>query len=186
MKRNAVAPAVALGLAAVLASPNFAQQSGAEEASAATSIGKPGIEGVFLLAPEAGDRVEDVIERGVSLLSWYKRPFARGRLRETTRPAAWVSIEPDSATVRFRTEVDDMRIPWVGGLDAWEWKPGQPIDVRASRAEGALLQEFHGPDGSRYNRYTLRAGGDTLDLAVRIESDQLAEPLRYHLVYVRQ
>ena len=46
------------------------------------------IQGVFLLDPEAGDSVDEVIDRGVGLLAWYKRPFARGRLRDGTEPRA--------------------------------------------------------------------------------------------------
>jgi hypothetical protein len=144
------------------------------------------IEGVFLLDSLAGDGVEGIIDRGVGLLPWYKRPFARGRLRETTRPAVWVAIEPGPVALRVRTEVHDLTIPWSGGLQDWEWKAGDPVDVTASWDGADLLQTFQGPYGARYNRYVLSPDGRTLELRVRIESDQLAEPLRYRLVYIRQ
>jgi hypothetical protein len=178
-------------LALVIAHAGMAESGSAQEPAAlaapvsAVAAAAP-IEGVFLLDSLAGDRVEDIIGRGVGLLSWYKRPFARGRLRETTKPAVWVSIEPNPGALRIRTEVHDLTIPWDGELLDWEWKPGDPVDVSAEWAGGELLQDFHGSDGSRYNRYVLSADGRVLELNVRIESDQLSEPLRYRLVYVNR
>lgn len=177
--------------AALLAATALAGAAGvtlsaqAERAGAAPPDGPP-IEGVFLLDSAAGDSVEDVIDRGVGLLPWYKRPFARGRLREATRPAAWVSIEPGPDTLRIRTEVDDLRIPWEGGIEDWRWKPDDYVDVTASWDGDDLLQDFRGSDGSRYNRYVPSPDGRRLELRVRIESDQLAEPLRYRLFYARR
>lgn len=169
-------------LAGVAAAPLVAQ---AGQAGDATGDGPP-IQGVFLLDSTTGDSVEEVIDRGVGLLAWYKRPFARGRLREATRPAAWVSIQPGADTLRIRTEVDDLRIPWQGGIEDWEWKPEDYVDVRASWDGDDLLQDFRGSDGSRNNRYVLSEDGRRLELQVRIESEQLMEPLRYRLVYVRR
>lgn len=169
-------------LAGVAAAPLVAQTGRAGDAA----TDGPPIQGVFLLDSAAGDPVADVIDRGVGLLPWYKRPFARGRLREATRPAAWVSIEPGADTLRIRTEVDDLRIPWEGGIEDWEWKPGDYVDVTASWDGDDLLQDFRGSDGSRNNRYVLSEDGRRLELRVRIESEQLTEPLRYRLVYVRR
>jgi hypothetical protein len=177
----------AIPLAILLSAQGIASglpaQAGAANPAVPTD---PPIEGVFLLDPEAGDSVEDVIDRGVGLLPWYKRPFARGRLRDGTLPAHWVSIEPGPRALRIRTEIDDLTIPWDGGLRGWEWKEDDPVDVTASWDGADLLQNFHGTDGSRYNRYVLSADGQTLDLLVRVEADQLAEPLRYRLVYLRR
>lgn len=180
--RAGAALRAATALAGVAGVPLAAQ---AERAGAATTDGPP-IEGVFLLDSAAGDSVEDVIDRGVGLLPWYKRPFARGRLREATRPAAWVSIEPGPDTLRIRTEVDDLRIAWEGGIEGWRWKPDDYVDVTASWEGDDLLQDFRGSDGSRHNRYVLSPDGGRLELRVRIESDQLAEPLRYRLFYARR
>ncbi|HSM36187.1 MAG TPA: hypothetical protein VK837_07320 [Longimicrobiales bacterium] len=146
----------------------------------------PPIQGVFLLDPDAGDSVDEVIDRGVGLLAWYKRPFARGRLRDGTEPRAWVALDPGPEAIRVRTEADDLTIPWTGGLRDWEWKEGDLVDVTASWDGDDLLQDFHGSDGSRFNRYVLSSDGRTLELFVRIDSDQLKEALRYRLVYVRQ
>lgn len=180
--RARVALCAGAALAGVAAAPLVAQTGQADDAA----TDGPPIEGVFLLDSAAGDPVADVIDRGVGLLPWYKRPFARGRLREATRPAAWVSIEPGADTLRIRTEVDDLRIPWEGGIEDWEWKPEDYVDVTASWDGDDLLQDFRGSDGSRNNRYVLSEDGRQLELRVRIESEQLTEPLRYRLVYVRQ
>ena len=169
-------------LAGVAAAPLVAQTGQAGD----SARDGPPIQGVFLLDSAAGDSVEDVIDRGVGLLPWYKRPFARGRLRKATKPAAWVSIEPAPDTLRIRTEVDDLRIPWEGGIQDWRWKPDDYVDVTASWDGDDLLQDFRGSDGSRYNRYVLSADGRRLELRVRIESDQLGEPLRYRLFYARR
>lgn len=183
--RLALVAAVAVAPAGT-AAPGSAQEPAVLAAPVSASAVVAPIEGVFLLDSLAGDRVEDIIDRGAGLLPWYKRPFARGRLRETTRPAVWVSIEPNPRALRIRTEVHDLTIPWDGELLDWEWKPGDPVDVSAEWAGGDLLQDFHAPDGSRYNRYVLSPDGRVLELYVRIESDQLSEPLRYRLVYVNR
>ncbi len=171
--------------AALSVAPAAAQRSGSDERQAVEDA-RSAIQGVFLLDSLAGDSVEEIIDRGVGLLAWYKRPFARGRLREVTRPAVWVAIDPGADAVRIRTELHDLTIPWKGGLRDWEWKPDDFIDVGVGWDDGDLLQSFHGSDGSRFNRYVLSADRRTLELQVRIQSDQLAEPLRYRLVYVRR
>ncbi len=184
--RTAAGAGAALLAGALLASSAAAQRDSSAVRDASASAEAARIDGVFLLDSAAGEGVEEVIDRGVALLPWYKRPFARGRLRETTSPAQWVSIEPGPGAVRIRTGLHDLTIPWQGGLADWEWKPGDHIAVTAAWDGGDLIQDFHGSDGSRYNRYVLSEDGDTLELRVRIESDQLAEPLRYRLVYVRR
>jgi hypothetical protein len=178
--------ALAAGLVIVASANDLAAQGGSTGAAAPDVRDAPPIEGVFLLDVEAGDAVEEVIDRGVGLLPWYKRPFARGRLRDGTEPRAWVAFDFAPDALRVRTEADDLTIPWKGGLQDWEWKEDDPVDVTVSWDGDDLLQDFYGTDGTRFNRYVLSPDGRTLELFVRVESDQLKEALEYRLVYVRQ
>lgn len=144
------------------------------------------VSGTFVLDREASDDLEAVVDRGVELVkSWWKRPFARGRIEETNRPYEWTQVSPRDDAVAIDTDQWSLVIPWDGGIEDWERAEDDFVDVEAAVENELLRVVFQGEEGSRTNVYRLTDGGQTLVMDVTITSDQLEEPLAYRLVYRR-
>ncbi len=165
------AAAVAVALSVLLPSPASAQSNR--------------FEGTYSHDPTAGDRMEEVVDEGVSLVrSWLKRQFARSRIRETNVPYEWIRIELDDEGTRVVTDQWDLVVPYEGGIQGWERADGDLVDVTATRLpDGSLRQRFQGEEGARTNVYRLSGDGRTLTMEVTVTSDQLREPLSYEQIY---
>lgn len=177
--------AAALVAAALLVVPLGAQTA----PSGTPPGGDPAAEpfgGTFLFRPSESPTMEDVVDRGVSLVkSWYKRPFARGRIAEVNQAYEWMQIFPSSNAVRVSTPAWSLDIPRDGSL-AWARGPGDTVDVTMRWTGEAWVHRLEADDGTRVNRYVLGPDGARLTLHVTITSDQLSGPLEYDLVYRRR
>lgn len=143
--------------------------------------------GTFHLLPEAGDDMEAVYDRGVSLVeSWVKRLFARGRIAEVNKPFEWFQLFRDGDGLRINTPEFSITVPRGGTLEGWGREEGDPVDVSAEWSGDAWIVRFEAEDGTRVNRYALGPSGDTLSLGVTVTSGELRAPLEYELVFERR
>lgn len=187
MKRRGAGSNVvgALLAVALLAGPLGAQTVPDTTPSGGESAGEP-FGGTFLFLPSESPDMEDVVDRGVSLVkSWYKRPFARGRIAEVNQAYEWMQIFPSSSAVRVSTPAWSLDIPRQGSL-AWVRAPDDTVDVTIDWTGEAWVHRLEADDGTRVNRYVLGPDGERLTLHVTITSDQLRGPLEYDLVYRRR
>lgn len=143
--------------------------------------------GTFYLLPSEGDDIDEVVDRGVSLVeSWIKRPFARGRIREVTEPFAWFQLFRVADSVRVNTPAWTMTVPRNATLEGWEREEGEPVDVSIEWDGEAWVHTLEAEDGTRVNRYRLAEGGERLLFDVTLTSDQLRAPLDFGLVFERR
>lgn len=152
----------------------------------AAEAGEP-FYGTFYLLPSEGDDIEEVIDRGVSLVEgWFKRPFAGGRIREVTEPFDWFQLFRVADSVRVNTPGWTMTVPRGGTLEGWEREEGDSIDVSIEWSGEAWVHTLEADDGTRVNRYRLLEDGERLLFAVTLTSDQLRAPLDFELVFERR
>jgi len=143
--------------------------------------------GTFYLLPSEGDDIEEVIDRGVSLVEgWFRRPFARGRIREVTEPLDWFQLFRVADSVRANTPAWTMTVPRDGALQGWEREPGDSIDVTIEWDGEAWVHTLEAEDGTRVNRYRLMEDGERLLFDVTLTSDRLRAPLDFELVFERR
>ena len=130
--------------------------------------------------------VEAAIEGVVTDLSFVTRPLARNRLKETNTPPQEVHIAYSSAEVVITLAAPNPpKLPLDGRKVDWTASDGEVVPVDAKLFDGAIVETFHGKQGSRENRFSLSKDGKTLTMDVRIESSHLNRPLTYRLVFLR-
>lgn len=130
--------------------------------------------------------VNQKIEKLVDDMNFIKRPFARSSLKGTTEPCAKLTLAFPSDEVSVKCHGKPVTVSPDDGTQApYKSDDGTTYQVRQEIEGSSLTQFFKGEDGTRTNTYTLSNGGDTLNLAVKIESDQLPRPLQYELSFKR-
>ncbi len=143
--------------------------------------------GIYAYVPSASDDIETAIRAATDDMNFIVGPIARGRLRKTNYPYETIQI---SATPQTVTIVTDGRAPIVtsasGSPIEWQREDGETFDVSTRFIGGSLEQTFQAEDGTRANRYTLDAEGNTLTMMVTVSSPKLEAPMVYSLVYQRQ
>ncbi len=171
--------AVVFGL--LLCAPALAQD---DEASAEEQFS-----GSYTLSvpqKKARASINQKIEKLVDDMNFVKRPFARSSLKGTTEPCGKLTLAFPSDEVSVKCHGKPVTVSPDDGTQApYKSDDGETYQVRQEISGSSLTQFFRGEDGTRTNTYTLSDGGDTLNLAVKIESDQLPRPLQYKLSFKR-
>ncbi|HEY8430365.1 MAG TPA: hypothetical protein VIL20_18425 [Sandaracinaceae bacterium] len=159
-------------------------------AEAALPSGPPSLEerlsGTFELAgsrEEAEARVHRAIDEAVEQVSWFKRSFARARLREKNPVRESMTIEVGGGNVTIGYGRD--RYTTRNG----EWRNvtalGEPVQLLQQIVGSSIYQTFRSPEGEKVTVYTPSEDGRRMDLDVTITSPQLPQPVRYELSYRR-
>ncbi|QDG49368.1 hypothetical protein FIV42_01040 [Persicimonas caeni] len=176
---------MSMALAACLVFPSFAgaQDSGSDDA-------KKKFSGTYVLAnskKKERKKINKKIEKLVDKMSFYKRPFARGELKDSTEPCPKLNVIFSG---------DDMAINCVGNVKAKspangkavKWVDSDDEEMRLSQKleKNRMVQKFRSENGLRTNIYRLKDGGKKLVIDVKITSEQLPHPLEYQLVMRRK
>lgn len=167
-----------LGLALV------ATALGAPEAQAAGGS----LAGSFKLDLTKSDQVAAAIDRCLASVNPLIRMVAKGRLTETNKPYASVTIAIQGAKVSVqRPGAPVVSGPSNGSFFSWTREDGEKLEV-SLKLTGTkhLVQTFKAKDGMRVNTFDLTEDGQDLRMAVRVSSDKLPQPLSYTLAYARQ
>ncbi|HEX7049680.1 MAG TPA: hypothetical protein VF188_05660 [Longimicrobiales bacterium] len=142
--------------------------------------------GRFAYVADESDDIEQAIDRGTAELNFFKRPIARGRLRDVNAAYQTVEIEQTRSSIAIGFDGHPPIVtPADGAPIRWRRDDGEVFRVRAEWLDDALIQVFTADDGQRENLYTLDPDGRTLRMRVTITSRQLPAPIVYTLVYRR-
>lgn len=146
------------------------------------------IEGTFESArstEKERKRLDKIVEALVQKLPFYKRPFARGELKDGTDPCEKVvfSFDDDEATITCGDRKPAVA-PSDGTPTKWTNREGDEFTLTHRVKSNRIIQKFDGEDGSRTNVYRLE-GEDTLVLEAKIASEQLPEPLTWQRKFER-
>lgn len=157
----------------------------------ATVAEDSGLRGVFVSETKADAEIGKAIEAAVAKMNFITRPIARGRLKKTN--PAYRRVEIVSTVGEFSVKFDDrvaVQAPLNGKSIKWVREDGEKFDVtasqQASEQESRILQTFKSNDGQRSNRFSLSPDRNTLTIEVTIESEQLPEPVRYNMIFLRR
>lgn len=171
--------ALAAGLVLVFAAPAIADDDAQEQLSG-TWEPTPSTEA-------ARQTVEAAIEEIVADMSVFGRPIARGRLRDTTEPCSTLEIAFPDNTIRVQCEDQPPTVsPNSPSLVNYRAEDGAIYQIGQQQSAGVLRQIFYGKDGMRTNRLSLAPDGETIEMDVTVESDQLPYPLEYSLTFEKR
>lgn len=135
---------------------------------------------------EARESIDEKIEEVVSQMVFFKRPFARSKLKEGTEPCSTIRIGLDSRRVTLRC---DDRKPTTTKKDGtsteWTDSEGETYTLSQKVESDQIVQSFESERGTRTNTYSL-TDDDTLLLEVEIDGSQLPEPLTYSRTFDRK
>ncbi len=135
----------------------------------------------------AQDRIDRGIEDVTNQMNYFKRGFARSKIRDNVYPEHRIELAALPGD-RLRIAFDDWRPPplLVGGDPVATTAPnGQPTQVSAFVEDDGLVIEGHTAQGVRRSTFILSNGGRELTLSVSITSDQLPAAIAYQNVYRR-
>lgn len=146
------------------------------------------IEGTFESArstTKERKRLDKKVEALVQKLPFYKRPFARGELKNGTEPCEEIVFSFDDDEVTITCDDDKPAVaPRDGSPTEWSDREGNTYTLTQKVESDRIVQKFDGEDGSRTNVYRLE-GEDTLVLEAKIASEQLPEPLTWQRKFER-
>ncbi len=143
-------------------------------------------EGTFTYAPQESDNIEQAINRGIARMNFALRPIARSRLRGTNVPYRTITISNAPNQVTVTTDGTSTTVaPPDGTPVQWRRADGEQMQVSLRWDGGRLTQRFMAEDGQRQNVYSLSPDGNTLTMAVTLNSPRLPEPITYNLRYRR-
>lgn len=127
-------------------------------------------------------RINGIIEKIVSEMTFYKRPFARSTLEDSTKPCAnvIVSFSGDDMTIHCKS-YPKAKSPIDGTTVKYKNEDGEMMRLSQKLTSKKLIQRFQSENGIRKNVYTLRDAGKTLHLSVTITGEELPRPLKYTL-----
>ncbi len=138
--------------------------------------------------PEAKAALEKAVDAGAQQITWALRKIARGRLTDTTKPYAGISLTVKDGNVVFERNGTNPIVAKTDGKPvSWKREDGKDYKVTFSiEPNGALKQTFTADDGVRENVFTLSPDGKTLTMAVSVASKKLKQPVTFSLDYQRQ
>lgn len=153
-----------------------AQNSGLDAAKkkfAGTYVSKKGVK-------RERNEINGAIESLVDDMTFYKRPFARSALKDSTKPCPTLIVffKADQMAINCKGRVD-AQTPADGTPVKWQNDDGDDFRLSQKIEKNRMVQVFRGEDGNRKNVYTLRDGGKELFIRVTITSDDLPRPLKY-------
>lgn len=127
---------------------------------------------------EMRDEVNDKINDTVSKLNFVLRPFARSKLKEATKLCDEVTFDFQGPALAIAC--DDRPVataPINQGQSTYTNEEGNRYVLVNKVGDRQVLQVFADENGRRSNRYTVSPDGQTMEMEVTIDSDQLPEPL---------
>ncbi len=146
------------------------------------------IEGTFEAAEspkKERKRLDKKVEGIVEQMSFYKRPFARGELRDATDPAQKLSISFDGEKVEIQFDDDPPAVSKKDGTPGtWTNTEGEAHELKQTVGANRIVQSFTNDEGTRKNTFSLE-DDDTLVMQVEIDSSQMPEPLTYRRTFRR-
>jgi len=128
---------------------------------------------------QARKKIDREIDKLVAKMFFFKRPFARGKLKSATQPCARLvfAIGEDQVSIIC----DDKRPTITEGKDKphkWVSDDGTEYTITQKLTDDRIVQTFDSGGGVRTNTYRITDDGK-LRLDVKVESSQLPEPLTY-------
>lgn len=174
-----------LALAACLAFPAFA---GAEDSG--LDGAKKKFSGTYVLAggaKKARKKINKKIEKIVDEMSFYKRPFARGELKDSTKPCPKLQVVFNGNDVGINCVGRiKAKAPYTGKAVKWVNEDDDELRLSQKLEQNRMVQKFRSENGLRTNVYRLEDGGKKLVIDVKITSEQLPRALKYQLVMRRK
>jgi hypothetical protein len=131
------------------------------------------------------DKIDKRVETFLAELPFYKRPFARPRLKTATEACWTISIErpdPDSLSIQCNND-NPVVSPDDGSQSDWTSKDGDSYKVTQTVKDDKIVQVFESDSGTRTNRYEI--DGDNMKLHIRLASPQLPIDLTYTRFFER-
>ena len=160
----------------------------AQPASAGNSFGDE-IEGTYEAVSSkstARKRIDKQIEKVVQEMPFYKRPFARNQLQESTTPCETLTFGYDSDEISIQCDDDKPAVAKPDGTrTSYTEADGDTHRLTMTVHSDRVVQVFTSDNGSRTNTYRLGDEG-TLVMSVRLESSQLPEPITYTRAFKRE
>ena len=140
----------------------------------------------YQLLPDQSDDLDQAIRQATARLNFLLRPIARSRLRQTNARYQYIELLERADTIAISYEGrPPIRAPADGSKVDWQREDGEHFQVWMKREHDVLYHHFKADDGERLNEFRWSANGDTLWLAVTLNSPRLPQPVRYRLVYKR-
>jgi hypothetical protein len=133
---------------------------------------------------EINEQIDEVVDK----MNFIKRPFARSRLKEATKPCVELSFEVlqgNNLNVKC-DERPDAVAPISGQEGSYTNEEGNKFVLVYKVGPNQILQAFADQDGLRKNLYTLSPDGDTVTMEATIESKQLPEPVTFERTFQRE
>jgi len=131
------------------------------------------------------DKIDKRVEKFMDELPFYKRPFARPRLKTATEPCWTLTFKrPDTDTISITCHNDKPVVtPDDGTKKRWTSNDGDSYDVTQTVHDDKIVQVFESDSGTRTNTY--RVDGDNMTLDIRLASPQLPIDLTYTRYFER-
>jgi hypothetical protein len=126
------------------------------------------------------------INDAVAAMPFFKRPWARGRLRPRNALVQTVAIRfpPGRVEVSFNGGAP-FRSPDDGTPAPGRAITGDALRVRQHVERDRLVQTLASNEGTRRDEFVVSPDGQRLTMHVTVTSSQLPRPLRYDLDYAR-
>lgn len=151
----------------------------------------PAVAGVWQLAgsvQQAQQAVEQAVQPAIATLTPDMQRLARARIAESTWVPQVVRIAANPTQISVTIEGSENR--------TFTSTPGQPQNVysrsgvRAAltqlvRPDGGIEQQLRALDGAQYNIYQAQPDGRSMSLDVTIQSQRLAQDVRFRVMYQR-
>ena len=141
-------------------------------------------EGTWELADDSAAKkeVERIVESTVAKLSFYKRPFARGRLEEVCSPCDKIRIAfPEDEIAITCDDKKTYESPADGSAVEHEPKEGDAFQLTHSWDDGAIKQVHDAPGGKRTTYFRVEDG--ELEWDTELTSPKLPAPMDYAFTY---
>jgi hypothetical protein len=152
------------------------------------------LRGTWNLDAQASDDINAKINESIRRMNVLVRQIARPRLRSTNTAYPTLVLRQDGGNVRIdmagRPSVSS---PANGTGVRWQRETGREctevrgdcVEVTTTYEGNRLRQTFRAEDGQRVNVFSVSPDGNTMTMAVTVESPRLPAPLTYNLVYNR-
>jgi hypothetical protein len=133
----------------------------------------------------AQERIDDAIDDGVAKMRAVRRRIGRRRLGNKNPLVRHVVIASQNDAIAISLEDERYEAPRDGRVIRTELDDGEEVRLSHRLRGNRIIQRFVGDDGVRTNVFTLGDEGRRLTMAVEVTSDQLPDPVRYQIPYVR-
>ncbi len=135
---------------------------------------------------QARERINRQLNTVIEKMTFYKKPFARSKLRNATVPCPSITIRDRDDEVSVQCGDDRPAVSPVDGTETEYTNRDEESYTLSQQVESErIVQVFESENGTRTNVYMLE-DDDTLLLSVTVEGEQLPEPITYQRRFERQ